>query len=318
MIRRFAALLLMVVTVSPLAAQTAPWPQRPVTFVVPSPAGGGPDLTARAFAAAISSSIGQPIVVENRVGASGQVGAHAVAKAKPDGYTFLVAGNPVLTLIPHLRKAGYDPFADFVPVSRFADPLMVIAVSSSLPVNTLQEFVDYAKTRPEKIFYGSIGVSVNRMLAELLQQRGQFSMTNVSYKGEGEGILALQSNDIQMMGLTLATAMPQLRAGKLKALALLDTERLDDLPNVPAMTEIYPDFPMTVFFGVFAPAGTPNSIVNRMAEELNKAAKTAEIKSRLKTTGARPRVGSPAELAADIRKDFDLFGRLVPTLNINE
>lgn len=323
MIRRFVAPVLMTVSVllmtanlSPLRAQTAQWPQRPITFVVPSPAGGGPDLTARAFANAVSNALGQPIVVDNRPGASGQLGANIVAKAKPDGYTFLVAGNPVLALIPHVRNAGYDPFKDFVPVSRFADPLMVLAVSNSFPASTLPDFIAYAKAKP--IFYGSIGLSVNRLLAEVLQQRGQFTMTNVAYKGEGEGVLALQANDIQMMGMTLGTAMPQIVAGKLKALALLTSQRLDDLPNVPPITDTYPDFPMSAWFGVFAPAGTPPEIVSRMAEELNKAAKTDEVKNRLKTTGSLPRAGTPAELATDVRKDYDLFGNLVTTLGLKE
>ncbi|MDO8276649.1 MAG: tripartite tricarboxylate transporter substrate binding protein [Burkholderiaceae bacterium] len=316
---RFLAFLSLALCLLPGAqAQSGRWPDKPITLVVPFPVGGSTDGTARTFADAVSKSLGQPVVVENRVGASGQVALSTAAKAKPDGYTFVMATGPIMGLLPHVRKTGYDPFADFVPVSRFADSLLVVAVNGQLPVNTLAEFIDYAKARPQKLFFGSTGLSTNRMSVEFLQQRGSFKLTHVPYKGEPDGLMALLAGDIQLMVLATGQIMQHVRSGKIKVLAIMDNERFEDMPGVPAITEVIPDFSVFGGFGMIAPAGTPMPIVEAMAAEINKVARLPEVRAKLKGIGAKPRDGTPAALAAQVRSDHELFGKLVSTLGIKE
>lgn len=318
MISRLAAFLLLVTASWPVWAQTAQWPERNVTFVCPYPAGGGTDLTVRAFADVISRSIRQPVVVENRVGAAGEAAANLVSKARPDGYTFLIATNSVLSLIPHVHKTLYDPLKDFVLVGRFADPVVVFAVKASLPVNSLKEFAEYAKARPGKVFYGATPVSVNRLLADYFQQREGFQMTHVGYKGDPDGLLALMANDIQLMEINLVSALPHLATGELKALAVFSGERIEDLPNVQATGELYPDFPAIAWLALAAPAGTPESIVNRMANELAKADNDPEIKARLKASGVRPHFVGPAETAAGLQRESEIYGKLVKSVGLKD
>lgn len=277
----------------PAAAQQG-WPDRPIRLVVPFPAGGQLDVVARLFAERISPALGQPVVVEARPGADGNLATEQVAKAAPDGYTWLAASPPT-TIQPSVRPNSlrFDPLRDFEPVAFLGTSPFLFVVPASLPVDSLADFVRHAKERPGALSYaGSARGTVVHLATELLMHDAGIRMEAINYPGQPSAIADLITGRVQFMTLGLILAEPQIKAGKLKALAILDTKRHPRLPDVPSVVELnQPGLVMTTWFGIAVPAKTPPAIVQRINAEIAKVLALPEVVAKLDSmgvTGAAP------------------------------
>jgi len=296
-------------------AQTPQWPTKPVRLVVNFAPGGSTDNAMRPFAERLSRAFGQQFVIENRGGASGALGIELAVKSPADGYTFVA--TPVLTvaIVPNLRTVSWDPFKDLTPVSQFADGTLVMAVHPSVPVNSVQELVAYAKKNPGKLSWGTAGPgSQGHMLCEAFKQVAGLDILHVPYRGGGESLAGFLSNEVQLHADP--NTMPHIDAGKVKLLAVIDRARHPNHPNVPVLKEIYPQLDLLSWFALFAPAGTPQPIVQRLAEEMNKIARDPELKATFLKFALAPNPGTPQELAAMLRSDYDRYKKMVDELKL--
>ena len=288
----------------PGAAQDG-WPARPVKFIVPSSPGGGTDLYARLLGQALGEALKQQFVIDNRPGASGNIGAEAAAKSAPDGYTFLVSANPALTVNPSLyKKLPYDAERDFSPVARAVIAPQVICVHPSLAVKTLGELVALGKREPGKIPFASAGTGSPTYLGvRMLEEMSGARFVHVPYKGVGQAYKDLLGGDIKFMFPDVASVLPHIRAGRVVVLAV--NQRTPLLPGVPTLAEA--GFPIEVFtsFSVVAPAGTPRAIVQRMSSEIAKAMKSPALGEKLQAQALVPVFDTPEEFAADLKKERD-------------
>ena len=283
--------------VAALAALTLPaaaqeWPAKQVNFIVPFSAGGTTDLFGRLLAQHMQKNFGQPFIVENRAGAGGNLGAAAVAKAAPDGYTFLVGTVSTHAINPFLySKLPYDTVKDFAPVSLIARLPNILVVHPSLPVNNVQELVAYLKANPDKLSYGSSGAGTSiHLAAELFKIRTGTTMTHVPFRSSGDIMNNLTGGHINLAFDNITLAWPQVKAGRLRALAVSSTERSAIAPDVPTVADTIPGFDATSWHGVFAPAGTPKPIVDKMAAEMKRILELPDVKDKLFEIGA---VASP-------------------------
>ena len=292
---RWLAVLLGVLFVTATQAQPA-WPGKPIHLIVPFPAGGQLDVVSRLIADRISPALGQPIIVEVKPGADGNIGTELVAKAAPDGYTWLAASPPT-TIQPSVRPQSlrYDPLRDFEPVAFLGTSPFLFVVPTSLPVDSLKDFVAYAKARPGALSYaGSSRGTVVHLSSELLKHDTGIAMEMIGYQGQPSAIADLLTGRVQFMTLGLILAEPHLKAGKLKALAILDPKRHPHLPDVPSVAELgYPDLVMTTWFGIVVPKGTPAAIVERVNAEIVKALASPEVIARLEAMGVEAAKPAP-------------------------
>jgi tripartite-type tricarboxylate transporter receptor subunit TctC len=280
------------------------WPTRPLRMIVPTAPGGGTDFTGRLVAAKLSEALGQQVVVENRGGGGGSVGADNAAKSTPDGYTLLLgsiathAVNPVL-----YKKLPYDHIKDFAPVSLIGTVPNVLVVHPSLPAKTVQEFIAYAKANPGKINYGSSGVgSPPHLSMELLRSLTGINMVHVPYKGAGPAQADLLGGQVQAMCTSLAGQIGLIKAGRVRALGVTTAKRNPQLPEVPTIAESgVPGYEVTIWYGVFAPVATPKAIVQRLNTEMVKLLNATEMKERMAQQGMDPAPSTPAELAAFVK-----------------
>lgn len=288
-----------------LAAPAQEWPARPVRLIVPSSPGGGTDIYARILAQGLSDALKQQFVVDNRPGASGNIGAAAAAKSPSDGYTFLVSANPALSVNPSLYKdLPYDAERDLAPVTRGVLAPMVIVVNPAVPAKTLAELVALGKREPGKLAFGSAGTGSPTFLGiRMLEERSGARFTHVPYKGIGAAYADLVGGQVQFMFPDVASSISHVRAGKLRALAV--TRPMKSLPGVPSFAEA--GFPLDVFtsFSVVAPAGTPSRIVARAASEIGRAMKAPAIAEKLEAQALVPVFDTPAEFAASLKKEHD-------------
>ncbi len=291
------------------------WPSKPVKIIVNFAPGGSTDNATRPFADRLSRALGQQFVIENKPGASGTIGVELGTKSSPDGYTFFVTGAPVITVIPHARKLAWDPFKDMVPVSYYADYTMVIAVNNDLPVKTVQDLAAYSKQNPGKLNCGSAGLgTLTHVVCERLKLSGGIDALHVPYRGGADAL-----NDF-LAGVTQIhsepNVLPHIKAGKARMLAVVDRVRHPDYPDVPMIREIYPEIDIVGWFGLFAPVGTPVPIIRKLSAEMAKIAALPEIRTQFLALALRPNSGTPEDLAAIVRKDFDTYGKLVKELNL--
>jgi tripartite-type tricarboxylate transporter receptor subunit TctC len=309
---RILVFLALFVTSSFLAAQE--WPNRPVKIVVPSSPGGGTDVYARLLAQALGESLKQQFVVENRPGASGNIGAAAVAKAAPDGYTFLVSANPALSVNPSLyRNLPYNAERELAPVTRGVMAPMVIVVNPSVKASSLSELINLGKT--EKLAYGSAGTGSPTFLGiRMLEEKSGAKFTHVPYKGVGAGYADLLGGQIQFMLPDVASAIGHIRAGKLRALAVTQATPL--LPGVPTLAQA--GFPIDVFtsFSVVAPAGTPEPVLARLGAEIARAMRSGPVAEKLEAQALVPVFDTPAEFAASLKKERDGWAEFIRRNNI--
>ncbi len=312
-----AALAALALAAAPVAAQD--YPNRPITLVVPFPAGGGNDALARAVAQRMSLTIGQQVVVENRVGAAGgTVATRQAAKAAPDGYTILLTYTGTLAVNPTLYpNAGYDPRKDFAPIGLIGTQPSVLTIHPSLPVHSTAELVAYAKANPNKINCGFVPGTIGHMTTELFTRSAGFEITRVPYKGNGAAIGDLIGGHITMMVLSIQTVIGNVKAGTLRALAVTTATRSKILPDVPTVSEsAVPGFGAAIRYGLAAPAGTPRPIIDRLSRELRAAVLSDDMRERLAREGAEPVASTPEEYAADIDAEEKKWSALVKSLNL--
>ncbi len=268
------------------AAQAQNYPNRPITFVVPSSAGGTMDALARAVADEMGKSMGQPIIVDNKLGASGQLAAQTVARSNPDGYTLLVTHSaPMLTAPFVFTKLPYDPFKDFAFVADMGAPPYALAVSKNVPANTMAEFIDWARKNKGKVSYGNFGIGgFGHLMASYLNLSNKLDMVSVAYKGEVPMVQDLVGGQISWGIASAAALLPQIESGNLRALAVFGDKRLARLPNVPTLSEAGlkdPEYKPFGWIGLLAPAATPAPLLERLEKEVQAAMKTTAVKARL-------------------------------------
>jgi tripartite-type tricarboxylate transporter receptor subunit TctC len=297
-----------------IAQSTASYPSRPVKLVVPFPPGGPLDIVGRALAQKLGEAWGQSVVVDNRPGAGGNIGADLVAKSPPDGYTILMGALSTHAVNPSLyAKMPYDAVKDFAPITLVAITPNVLVVNASLPVNSAKEFIAYAKANSGKLAFGSgSNGSAGHLAGELFKVDTGTDVIHVPYKGGAPATQALLAGDTQFMFDNLANAMPQVKAGKLKALAVTTAQRSKLAPELPTMAEAgLPGFDISTWFGLFAPAGTPKEVIAKWNAEVTKILTSAEMRERLVAQGAEPAPTTPAEFAAFIDKEIPKYARIV-------
>ena len=300
-------------------ASAQDYPTRPITLVVPFPAGGGNDALARAVAERMTRTLGQQVVVENRAaGGGGTVATRAAAKAAPDGYTILLTYTGTLAVNPTLYpNAGYDPRKDFAPIGLIGWQPSVLTVHPSLPARTPSELIAYAKANPGKVNYGFVPGTVGHLTAEMFARSAGIEFTRIPYKGNGQAIGDLIGGHLSMMVLSLSPILGNVKDGKLFALAVTTPDRSKLLPDVPTIAEsTVPGFSAAIRYGLAAPAGTSAAIVDRLARELRAAVISEDVRERMLSEGAQPMASTPAEYAAEIDSEERKWSALVKSLNL--
>jgi tripartite-type tricarboxylate transporter receptor subunit TctC len=293
-------------------ANAQEWPSRPVRFILPFPPGGGTDILGRMIAERLSAGLGQPVVTENRGGAGGNVGAEAAAKSAPDGYTIVLVA-PSLAISPSLySKINYDPVKDFAPISLVATVPNVMITQASMPAQ-LQEFIAGVRAKPGAFNFGSGGAGTSNHLAgELFNIVTGAKLVHIPYKGVNLAMQDVLAGNVHLVFIGIPAAAPHIKAGKLRALALVAPQRSSALPDLPTVAEAgLRDFEVTTWYGVLAPAGTPRSIVNRLNGELVKIMHAPELKERLAATGTEPLTSTPEEFADYIKREIAKWGEVV-------
>jgi tripartite-type tricarboxylate transporter receptor subunit TctC len=303
---------------SPAAwAQAAAFPDKPVTLIVPFTAGSATDQLARSLAQAMSAETKQSFIVDNRPGANAFLGAQAVAKAKPDGYTILIATNTTHAANEHLfKKLPYHPVKDFEPITALGRGGQIMVVNPSLPVNSVAEFIKLAKSKPGKLSYGS-GSSSSLIAGEMFKQLTGTFILNIPYKSNPPALADLMGGQIDLMFTDMATGLPQVKGGKLKALGVTPRQRSPLAPEIPTIEEAgVKGYEMTYWFAAYAPAGTPAPVVQKLNELLQKAARGGAVNSFYKPTGTEVFLTSPDELRKFQAAESQKWGRIIKAAGI--
>ena len=318
------ALLRLVFSVLLLSSFPAPlthaqtYPSRPITLVVPFPAGGGNDALARLVAERMSKTLGQQVVVENRGGAGGTIATRAVAKGPADGYTILLAYTGTLAINPSLYpNAGYDPRKDLAPIGAIGTLVSVLVIHPSLPIGSTADLITFAKANPGKVNYAFVPGTVGHISTEMFARSAGITLTNIPYRGNGNAIADLLGGHVSMMFLSILPVIGPIQGGKLKALAVASPQRSPLLPGVPTIAESgLPGFSALITYGLAAPAGTPRAIVERLNKELNAALADGELRARVATEGGQVLPGTPADYTAEIDREEKRWGPLVKSLDL--
>jgi tripartite-type tricarboxylate transporter receptor subunit TctC len=300
------------------AAQATTWPDKPVRLVVPYSPSGTTDYAARQIAQKLTEQTGKSFYVENKVGASGTIGSDLVAKAAPDGSTFLI-NDTTYAMLPHLfKKLPWDHATGLVPVTRIVDTPLVVVVGANSPYKTMQELLDAARKNPEKLTFGSGGMgSSSHLGGELLRQHGRISLTHVPYKGAGEAMLGVISGQVDLVVTAAPTAIPQVKGGKGRALLVTSPQRLAALPDAPTSAQLgLKDFTATNWFGIAAPKGTPQAIIDRMQAEVKKAVESPDLAKRFADQGAEVGAMAPADFQKYVRSQTEDWGRVIKAAGV--
>lgn len=303
----------------PLTAMGQAYPVKPIKIIVPFTAGSLPDLVPRLVGEKASPALGQPIVVENRIGAGGRIAADAVAKATPDGYTLLLGTATTHLVAPFLVKTmPYDSFKDFTPIINGVSPVTGFVTSMSLPVNSVREFIDYAKKNPGKIAYGSNGIgSSHHLRGEFLKMVGGIDMLHVPYPGSNEVVTAVVTDAVQLTFSTPASIQQHVTAGRAKLLAVSMPKRVPSMANLPTMDELIPGFFSTIdWFGFFGPAGLPAPIVARLNTEFGKALNHPDIRNKFEAQSIQIIGGTPEEFAAVMKSEYAIYAKVAKAAGI--
>jgi tripartite-type tricarboxylate transporter receptor subunit TctC len=304
-----------------LAAATASaqnYPNRAIRMIVPFPAGGGADITARPIAQMLSERWGQPVVIENHGGASGMIGADIVAKAPPDGYTIMVSSSAEVALnVALFPKMPYDPVKDFAPITLATVTPMALVVHPSLPITSVKEYLAAASAKPGSMAFGSTGSgSPHHFAGEWLKMLTHVDIAHVPYKGSGPLVIDLLGGHAPSGFATLLPAMQHVKSGKLRALAVTTQKRVTQLPDVPALSETLPGFDITQWNAVWAPAGTPKDVLDKLSAEIIRIVQSPDYKARMSEQGSEAVGNSPSELAAFQRAEIDKYRKIAQQANI--
>ena len=305
-------LALVATALRPVAAQT--YPAKPIRFIVPFPPGGGNDLIARELSQHLTESLGQPMVVDNRPGASTLIGAEAAAKASPDGYTLFMGNNSTLTINPHLyKKLPYDAVRDFAPLSLLASAPFVLLAHPSVPAQSVKELIALARQRPGQLNFGSSGLGIATHLAgEMFKLMARVDIVHIPYKGAAPALTDLIGGQIELLFNNVISAMPHVRSGRLRALAVTSKTRSHALPQVPAVAEAgLPDYEASVWYAVLAPARAPAPVRTRLHGEFVKALQQPRVQERLASDGASIVGSTPEVLARTIEADLARWGKVI-------
>ena len=307
------------IAAAPLSAwaQAAPYPDRPVKFILPFAPGGGTDIVGRIIAQKMSDQLGQPVVPENRPGAGSHVGIESAAKSKADGYTIVLVA-PEITTGPTLYKLNYDALKDFSGISMVAAIPYVMTVGPGLPVNSLKEFIEYAKANPGKVNYGSPGIGSGPHIAvELLKSLTKIDITHVPYKGAGPAMQGLLTGEITMAVTATSTVVQQIKAGKIKAIVVLSPERASTLPDVPTTKEAGLEaWQVALWWGMLAPAGTPREVIARLNAAWLKAAALPDTIDKMRAAGYDPLTSTPEQLTDYMKSETVRWGKIIKDANI--
>ena len=294
--------------------RAAEYPARAIKLIVPYPAGGPTDVLGRMVGEYLSRDLKQPVVIENKAGAQGAIGADAVAHAEADGYTLLFTASSVLELNPMLyKKLSYDPERELWVLAIVTDLPGIMIVHPSVPAQSIADFVVYAKQNPGKLNFGSAGTGgVGHLSGEIFKLMAGIEMIHVPYKGAGPALADVISGHIQATFETLGTALPPINAGLLRPLGATSPERIADLPDLPTIAESgYPGFYADAWSGLFAPRGTPRAVVDKLAGEVQRILRLPDVRERFAGLGAEPVGSTPAEFAAHVRREIDKWARVV-------
>lgn len=307
------------VLLAPALALAQAYPSKPVRVLVPFPAASIPDLVARQVVDRAGPALGQPMIVENRVGAGGRIAATVVAKAAPDGYTLLLGSASTHVVAPHLVKnMPYDPFQDFTPITNTSSAATGVVVNAELPVNSIRELVEYAKRNPGKVAFGTNGIgSTHHLRGELIKMAAGIDMIHVPFGGSNELVTAVLSGTVQMT-FSVPGAMRQfIQAGKVRLIAMTTSKRYAAVPNVPTVEEDLPAYEsFSDWFAFFGPGGLPRPIVNRLNGEMVKALNLPEVRAALDGQSLQVIASTPEELAQQMKKDFAIYGRVIKAAGI--
>ena len=294
------------------------WPAKPIRLIVGYTTGGAVDAMARPLIAKMAPLLGQQLILEYRPGANATIGAQVTANSPPDGYTLHIIDAGPMTIVPQVSRVGYDPLASFTPIGLICAGGTAIVAHPAFPANSLHDLVRLAKANPGKISYGTSGVAgAGHMAAELLQLAAQLRMVHIVYKGGGPAMTDLLGGHVPVLFASMGTAVPHIKSGKIKGLAVTSTARVPAIPDVPTVAELgFPGFEALVWFGLVGPAKLPAEITAKANEALNKALDDASVADAIRNIGYEPSPMSPAQFSALIRGDLNKWRRVVAEANI--
>lgn len=301
--------------ITPSHAQS--YPAKPVRLVVPFPAGGGVDVTARILAQRLTERVGQSFIVENRAGASGMIGTEFAARAAPDGYVLLVGSQTTQAVVPAMYKAGYNPAKDFIAITEIAKSPMLLLAHPTLPVKSAADLIKLAKARPGQLNYGAAPGATIHMAAELFKLMAKIDMMLVPYKGEGPAIVDVMGGQVMLMFSNIPVSLSQVKGGRLRVLAVTSAQRVATLPDVPTIAESgLPGYEAATWFGFFAPTATPRDIVNKLNAEAVAGLTTPEVKSRLAEQGYFVVASSVDAATAFVNSEIPRWAKVVKDANV--
>jgi tripartite-type tricarboxylate transporter receptor subunit TctC len=318
MVRVAAACVSIVLSATTAVAQQ-PYPSKPIRLIVPFPPGGSIDPVARMIGPKLTETWGQPVIVENRPGANGAIGTEVLAKAAPDGYTLVLLGGGTHVINALMVKnLPYDSVKDFAPVATVQRSDYVLVVHPSMPVSNLKQFIALAKARPGQVSYASAGYgNMNHLAAELFNMLTGVKTVHVPYKGGGQALIDLMGGQVQLHFAVVVSALPHIKSGRLKPLAIGGETRFPALPHVPTFTEAgLPGFRLQPWQGIFAPARTPKPIIDRLAAEISRIVMLPDITEKITGWGSQPLIATPEQFAAMIAADFTKFAEVIKAANI--
>jgi tripartite-type tricarboxylate transporter receptor subunit TctC len=300
------------------APGAASYPAKPVRLIVPFPPGASSDVVGRMIAQKLGEYIGQQVIVDNRPGAGGNLGIGLAAKAPPDGYTMVIATASIAVSASLYANPGYDAVRDLAPIARLASIPNVLLVHPSVPAKTLKQFVELARAHPGKLNFGSGGTGTTNHLAnELLKHLEKLDIVHVPYKGVTQAMIAMSSGEVDEVVMPVTTATPQIKAGKVRALAVLTEKRIPTLPDVPTGIEAgVKGFTMPLWYGMFIAVATPRPIVERLSKELIRVLQTPDIKEKLTALGVDPWPGTSEELGTLLKSDIQRYGTVVKSAGL--
>lgn len=289
------------------------YPSRPIRILVGFPPGGVADILARSVGAKLSESLGQPVVVENRAGAGGNIAAETLAKSAPDGHSLIMFGTPTLANVFLYRKLSYDPINEFAPVALVASMANILVVNPSVPANSVTELILLAKSKPGQLNFGSAGIgSTQHLSGQLFKSAAGIDISHIPYKGSGPAMTALLAGEIPIIFNVMSTVLPQMKAGKVRGLAVTSAKRSPFAPELPTISEAgLPGYEYVAYFGLIAPARTSQEIIARLNAETARILQMPDIMERLAFNGAEPMIATPEQFGAFLREELTRMGKVV-------
>jgi tripartite-type tricarboxylate transporter receptor subunit TctC len=301
---------------APNVSAAQPYPTKPIRLISPFSPGGGTDILSRIIAIPMSESLGQTVVVDNRPGAGGAIGAEIAARAAPDGYTLILISSSYCATAAY-RNLPYDPVTDIQPIILIGETGLVFVVPPSIPVKSVKELIDYARDNPGKLNYASVGSgSVAHLSLELFKLEAKVSLVHVPYKGGGPALNAVVAEEVQLTAISMVPTLPYVRAGRLRAIAITRAQRSALLPDVPTVSEAVPGYEVILWYGMWGPKGLPKDIVARWNKEVARILLTNEMKTQMKGEGLEPAAGPPEALRTSIKRDVELWRKVIKEANI--